>query len=53
MNEEYRQKLINYRITMTILKGLLSDGTITREEYQKIDTNMLEKYSISSSTLFC
>ena len=52
MSPEYRKKVIAYRITMCVFKGLVLDGTITEEDYRKIDTIMTKKYGLYSSTLF-
>ena len=52
MNEELRDRIIAYRITMSIVKTLLEEGTISAEEYGKIDTIMTNKYGLNSSTIF-
>lgn len=45
-----REKL--YQITMSMVKKMLSDGLISKEEYAKIDIEMKEKYKPIFSTLF-
>ena len=45
-----RDKL--YQITMSMVKKMLADGLISKEEYTKIDIEMKEKYKPIFSTLF-
>lgn len=33
-----------YRVAMTVAKAMLSEGLISKEEYQVIDTIFIEKY---------
>lgn len=41
-----------YQITMSIMRSLLREGSLTREQYDKIDAVMLEKYHPSLGKLF-
>lgn len=34
----------DYRISMNIVKSMLDNGLLTRIEYRKIDTMLLEEY---------
>ena len=45
-----REKL--YQITMSIVRKMLADGLISKEEYIKIDIEMKKKYKPIFSTLF-
>ena len=49
---EYYKNLISYKNAMMMAEMLLNDQVITREEYNKIDTIMTQKFAISSSTIF-
>lgn len=51
MNKADFNREINYQIIMFYVKQLKSDGTITDEEYKRIDTIMLKKYSPVLGTL--
>lgn len=52
MSEKQMQNEKLYLATMSMAKKLLNDGVISDDEYEKIDTSFIEKYSISLSTLF-
>jgi hypothetical protein len=41
-----------YQASLTVAKALLSSGTITKEEYDEIDTILLRKYRPSLGSLF-
>lgn len=49
---EYRKHLISYQITMSMVRNMLSDGIISEEEYDKIDTIMTKKYGISLFSIY-
>jgi len=49
---EYRKQLISYQITMSMVRNMLSDGIISEEEYDKIDTIMTKKYGVSSFSIY-
>ncbi len=42
---------MNYQITMSYVRQLRKNGTVTDEEYRKIDTIMLKKYRPILGTL--
>lgn len=52
MSKDINERLISYRMTMSLVKAMQSRGVISDEEYLKIDTIMTKKYGISSSTIF-
>jgi hypothetical protein len=41
-----------YQASLSVAKALLSSGQIAREEYDEIDTILLEKYQPSLGSLF-
>lgn len=53
MDHDLRERVIAYRTTMSMVKGMLLDGVITEEEYRKIDTIMTNRYGLSSCTMHC
>lgn len=52
MKDEKFQNLLQYHTILAWVHSLLTDGTITKAEYAKIDTRMARKYGISSSSIF-
>ncbi len=52
MNRELYEKVTAYRTAMSVVKSMLKLGIITPEEYLKIDTIIVEKYGLSSGTIF-
>lgn len=53
MSEELTKKITAYRTAISIVKGMLIQGIITKDEYRKIDTMLTKKYGLSSYTIFC
>lgn len=51
MIENY-EKICAYKRTMLITKKLLSDGIISANEYNKIDTIIAKKYGVNSCSLY-
>ena len=51
MNEEMFNAEKLYRATMAIAKSMLTKGLITSDEYNIIDTKMLDKYRPIFGTL--
>ena len=43
--------ILCYRSAMAVALGMLREGIISEEEYDKIDTIMLKKYGLNSCTL--
>lgn len=52
MSDEQMKNEMLYQGTMSIVKNLLKQGTISEEEYRQIDTMFKQKYAVSLSTLF-
>ena len=52
MNEEQFEREAAYRAAMNFFKCMLDKGVITPEQYDVIDTKMLEKYRPLLGTLF-
>ena len=52
MNDAYRARLEQYLAAMLQAKQMLSMGILTPEDYATIDTIMVEKYRISSCSLY-
>jgi len=50
--DEYIQRVIRYRIAMSLARSMLSKGIITPDEYAKIDTIMTKKAGVSLGTIF-
>lgn len=50
--DEYRQHLIAYQATMSIVRQMLDRGIITKEEYHKIDTIIAKRHSISLCSIY-
>lgn len=50
MNEEWNNEF-QYQLTMSLVRRLKENGTISDNEYKQIDTIMLEKYKPILGTL--
>ena len=50
MNKEWNNEF-QYQITMSLVRRLKENGTISDNEYKQIDTIMLEKYKPILGTL--
>ena len=50
--DEYRKHLIAYQTTMSLVREMLKRGTITKEEYDKIDAIIAKRHSISLCSIF-
>lgn len=50
MNEEWNDEF-QYQLTMSLVRQLKENGTISDNEYKQIDTIMLEKYKPILGTL--
>ena len=46
------QNVLLYRTTMAVFRTMLKKGLISEEEYAEIDTNIAEKYALSSSVIY-
>lgn len=52
MTEEQFHREEMYQVTMSLMRSLLNKGSLTRAQYDKIDTVMLEKYQPTLGKLF-
>lgn len=52
MTDEQFEREKRYLASMNFFQGMLKAGLITREQYDIIDTKMLEKYAPLLATLF-
>jgi len=52
MNKEEGRREIVYQMTMTAVRKMLEEGLILREEYEKFDTKMRQKYEPIFGRLF-
>ena len=50
--DDYLQRIVRYRIAMSMAKSMLNKGIITEEEYAKIDTIMTKNAELSLDTRF-
>jgi hypothetical protein len=53
MSDAYREKLEAYLAAMLQARRMLAMGVLTPEDYDRIDTIISKKYSISSCSLYC
>lgn len=51
-NSELFDRMYRYQRVMSWVRSLLSQSLITKVEYAKIDTKMVQKYGISSGSIF-
>ena len=51
MTKEQLEQEKNYRISVIISKELMAKGLITKEEFDRLDTILLEKYQPILSSL--
>lgn len=49
---ELFDKMYRYQTAMSWVRSLLAKSLITKAEYAKIDTKMVQKYGISSCSIF-
>lgn len=52
MEKKDYENLMNYRVAMAMVEGMLSQGIITEEEFDKVEAKMCEKYCINISSIF-
>jgi hypothetical protein len=52
MNKEYFARICGYKSAMAQARLMLSKGILTESEYLEMDTMMVEKYGLSSCSLF-
>ena len=52
MTNELYDKVVAYRISMSVIKSMLKSNIITAEEYSEIDTIIARENGLSSCTIF-
>lgn len=52
MTDELFRRVALYQTTMSLMRGMLTNGVISEKEYAEIDTIFAEKYGLSSSTIY-
>ena len=52
MENKSFERETSYQVTMNLFRQMLKQGVIDKEEYNKIDTKMIEKYHPVFGTLF-
>ena len=52
MGADRNQCVLLYKITMTAVKQMLSQGIITAKEYDDIDTMIADKYGVSLCSIY-
>lgn len=53
MTKELYDKVVAYRISMSVIKSMLKSNIITSQEYSEIDTIIARENDLSSCTIFC
>ena len=51
MTDELFRRVALYQATMSIIRGMHTNGVISEKEYAEIDTIFAEKYGLSSSAI--
>ena len=52
MDKDLRARIADFRISITVVKEMLSKGLITRDEYAIICTVLASRYGLKNSTIF-
>ena len=52
MTKELYDKVVAYRISMSVIKSMLKSNIITADEYSEIDTIIARENGLSSCTIF-
>ena len=52
MTKELYDKVVAYRISMSVIKNMLKSNIITAQEYSEIDTIIARENGLSSCTIF-
>lgn len=47
----YRERMVDYRVTMSLAADMLAKGIISKEEYRKIDRIIAKKYGLSLGSI--
>ena len=52
MTKQLYDKVVAYRISMSVIKSMLKSNIITAQEYSEIDTIIAREYGLSSCSIF-
>ena len=52
MTKELYDKVVAYRVSMSVIKSMLKSNIITADEYSEIDTIIARENGLSSCTIF-
>lgn len=52
MTKELYYKVVDYRVSMSVIKNMLKSNIITTKEYSEIDTIIARENGLSSCTIF-
>ena len=52
MTKELYDKVVTYRISMSVIKSMLKSNIITAEEYSEMDTIIARENGLSSCNIF-
>lgn len=52
MTDELFRRVAFYQATMSLIRGMHTNGVISEKEYAEIDTIFAEKYGLSSSAIY-
>lgn len=52
MTDELLRRVALYQATMSLMRGMHTNGVILEKEYAEIDTIFAEKYGLSSSAIY-
>lgn len=52
MTKELYDKVVAYKISMSVIKSMLKSNIITADEYSEIDTIIARENGLSSCTIF-
>ena len=52
MTKELYDKVVAYRVSMSVIKSMLKSNIITAQDYSEIDTIIARENGLSSCTIF-
>lgn len=52
MTAELREKIIDFRVAMSVVKSMLKIGVITSEDYAVLEGEIAKTYGLSLDTIF-
>lgn len=53
MTKELYDKVVDYRVSMSVIKNMLKSNIITAQECSEIDTIIARENGLSSCAIFC